>query len=729
MDPTVRRYIFRILLLHLAFLVAVAAVIAAAGTALFNTARADTESDALERVSVPANQTKLLLERHFQGIFETLSLADRAMSAGVRTPGLLDTPPGQELWSQLNGRVSAIVEIRAPDLEVTGLRANPEPITSVAGAGEGDPDPGESDDPTRRGVPQPLRSSLRTEAQARGMVLEAREWLEQAAREGRPAVSGVFWVRGTSDTGRPYNTPVVLAALPLPSSGAATRPADGSTRPAAQLILVGVVPVGYLEENFLFPASPPERNGMLLFDSQARLVAGGGESLAGMSVSDLVPKHLPPALGDFIYATVAGGSSDLRREFEGRVDLGTITFNSALGTARSVRATDRPGTRVTQTPEASDEPSAVAAQPPAERELLTPQSGDFAEPASTSPDSTRGGQAPMWLVALVNREAVVAPLEQTVRTAVLWAGAMVVAVTAILVSTAVQLIRARSHLERLRTEMIDREMRDARQIQLMWLPDNEIRHTPTRNIEIAAHNVPASHISGDFYNYFDLEDGRTAVVIGDVTGHGMAAAFLMATTQLLVRTTLQRLGDPGRTLEEVNDQLCMQAFHGQFVTIGVLVINTRTRELQAASAGHPPPLTRGPSGGWQALDIDPQLVLGVMEGSKYPTQVIPLAGLETLVMYTDGIIEVKNPAGDRFSLEQLLAQMDQRITTPIDSAREVVEQTFDIVRDFTRDAPQDDDLTLLAVHLSPRTAQQGKREPQGGPESNEVVRQRPTFSS
>jgi serine phosphatase RsbU (regulator of sigma subunit) len=381
------------------------------------------------------------------------------------------------------------------------------------------------------------------------------------------------------------------------------------------------------------------------------------------------------------------------------VDLGTFAFGSSLATARAVDAIGRPDDREVHLPVAGTLDQQEPEEPDDGRPLLAPSGADAVSPAEVA-----SGRAPMWLIALVNREAAIAPLQQTARTAVSWAVAMVVAVTAILVSSAIQLIRARSRFERLRTELIDREMREARHIQLMWLPDDAIRQTPTRQIEIAAHNVPASHISGDFYNYFDLPDGRTAVVIGDVTGHGMTAAFLMATTQLLVRTTLQRLGDPGKTLEEVNDQLCTQAFHGQFVTIQLLVINTRTRELLAASAGHPPPLTRSASGHWEALDIEPQLVLGVLEGSKYPTLTIPLEGRETLVMYTEGIIEVKNPAGVRFSLEQLLEQMSRRIGSRVNSARDLVEETFSLIREFTADTPQDDDLTLVAVHLSPHAS-------------------------
>jgi sigma-B regulation protein RsbU (phosphoserine phosphatase) len=141
--------------------------------------------------------------------------------------------------------------------------------------------------------------------------------------------------------------------------------------------------------------------------------------------------------------------------------------------------------------------------------------------------------------------------------------------------------------------MLNRELAQAREIQLAWLPDND---DDPPNIDLFAVNAPASHISGDFYNWFQLPDGRTVVVIGDVTGHGMAAAFLMATTQLLVRTTMPRVLDPARCLEEINRQLCVQVFNGQFFTMLIAVLDVRNGTVDVATAWHPRPLVGGTRG-------------------------------------------------------------------------------------------------------------------------------------
>ena len=158
-------------------------------------------------------------------------------------------------------------------------------------------------------------------------------------------------------------------------------------------------------------------------------------------------------------------------------------------------------------------------------------------------------------------------------------------------------------------------MNQARDIQLNWLPKEPCCRMP---IDVAAVNRPANRISGDFYNWFDLADGRTVVVIGDVTGHGMAAAFLMATTQLLVRSTMTRVNDPGECLEEVNRQLCTQGFNGQFVTMTLLVLDTTQHTIHLATAGHPAPLVCDGEG-FRKMEIEPELVLGIDFDARYPT--------------------------------------------------------------------------------------------------------------
>jgi sigma-B regulation protein RsbU (phosphoserine phosphatase) len=275
--------------------------------------------------------------------------------------------------------------------------------------------------------------------------------------------------------------------------------------------------------------------------------------------------------------------------------------------------------------------------------------------------------------------------------AVIWAGFVALSITAVLVSTAVQTIRFQARLERERHQVLTRELTQARRIQEQWLPD--IASAPPQ-LDVAALNLPASHISGDFYNWFELTDGRHVVVIGDVTGHGMAAAFLMATTQLLVHNTMARLGDPGPALAEVNRQLTSQVFHGQFVTMLILVLDFDHHSMEVASAGHPSPLI-GENETVRKLDLESQLVLGVEKDVVYPTQRFELPELSSLFLFTDGVIDARGPNDERFGAARLISALSGHLG----SAHEMVDAVANSVREFRRAQEPDDDLTLVAIQL------------------------------
>jgi serine phosphatase RsbU (regulator of sigma subunit) len=278
--------------------------------------------------------------------------------------------------------------------------------------------------------------------------------------------------------------------------------------------------------------------------------------------------------------------------------------------------------------------------------------------------------------------------------AVVWAVFVVVSVCAILLSTATQLIRGRLRLERLQHQVLEKELNQAREIQLNWLPHHSLIGP---SIHVAAINRPANRISGDFYNWFELPDGRTVVAIGDVTGHGMAAAFLMATTQLLVRGTMIRVGDPGACLEEVNRQLCMQVFHGQFVTIFLLAIDAENQTVEVATAGHPSPLICDESALGKMV-IEPQLVLGVDSESRYPTQRFNLSKSSKLLLYTDGVVDAASGAGKRFTLEGLRKCLNNGASL---SAQSMLDSVIEAVDLFRRGHDLSDDLTLVAIELQP----------------------------
>jgi serine phosphatase RsbU (regulator of sigma subunit) len=269
-----------------------------------------------------------------------------------------------------------------------------------------------------------------------------------------------------------------------------------------------------------------------------------------------------------------------------------------------------------------------------------------------------------------------------------WAIFLVVSMTAVLVSTAWQMIRGRVRLERIQHEVLSREMTQAREIQLNWLP----KSSPT-GLDVCAINQPASHVSGDFYNWFDLPDGRHAVTIGDVTGHGMSAAFLMATTQLLVRTTMPRVCDPGVCLTEVNRQLCTQVFHGQFVTMLIVLIDEKKGVLEIATAGHASPLVSEDGHPFTSISLKAQLVLAIDPEQVYPTERFRLTGRCNLLLYTDGVLDAQSPDENRFSSKGLKDSLNGTFK----SAKQILDTVVEAVTQFRGTRQLADDLTLVAI--------------------------------
>ncbi|MGA2499142.1 MAG: PP2C family protein-serine/threonine phosphatase [Tepidisphaeraceae bacterium] len=293
-----------------------------------------------------------------------------------------------------------------------------------------------------------------------------------------------------------------------------------------------------------------------------------------------------------------------------------------------------------------------------------------------------------WFLLLTSPTS---PIDEMVseifRKALWWAVFVVATMTVLLVSSSTALIRAQLRVARVRNEVMNREMAQARRIQLAWLP----QASAGLGVDIAAVNEPASHVSGDFYDWFELRDGRIVISIGDVTGHGMSAAFLMATTQLLIRNTMMRIRDPGDCLTEVNRQLCGQVFNGQFVTVCVLILDLAANTLEVASAGHYAPLLHD---GRKVvpLDADSNLVLGVEHSEKYSTESFILPEVYAFLLYTDGVIDARSRSGEPFDSMRL-----RRSFARAGSASDSVGNLVKAIHDFRAGAALVDDMTLVVI--------------------------------
>lgn len=439
-----------------------------------------------------------------------------------------------------------------------------------------------------------------------------------------------------------------LKALSRPSIGSIRRESSGylsvvatKTAGSKPVAIVAVVPILTIETRFLNDLVHPGSMGAVLCDHETRVLSSDHRELLGVVLSD---PTMDPRIREVTEQSLQLGQRSTR-EFLQRRFIRGVELDPAMMTIQPVNLAD--GTR-------------------------------------------------WWLGVSSNLTQVDSAVGKFFKQAIIGGSLVIAAITAILVSTSTQVIRGRLKVERLQRELLSRELDQAREIQLSWLPEQQETVVP---LDIAGVNRPASHVSGDFYNWFELEDRRVCVVIGDVTGHGLPAAFLMATTQLLVRAVITRLPDPGQCLTEMNRLLCQHVFSGQFVTLLVLVIDPATNKVELATAGHPPPLV-GTGHGFEFLKVEPQLVLAIEPSASYKTQRFDLQPGSSILLYTDGVTDVQSPTGERAGDDWLA----KAIVGSFKSSTDIIHAMMDAIDAYRSGREPADDLTLCAIQLQPQSA-------------------------
>ena len=235
------------------------------------------------------------------------------------------------------------------------------------------------------------------------------------------------------------------------------------------------------------------------------------------------------------------------------------------------------------------------------------------------------------------------------------------------------------------------ELEVARSLQLAILPSA----FPARpGCEAAARMIPATTMGGDFYDYIELPDGQIGLVIADVSGHGVPAAFFMA----VARTNLRELAvhhlDPGECLAHTNDALCAQNPLDLFVTVFYCVLDPTTGVLRYANGGHNPPYVRRAAGPVETLNGTGGLVLGALAGARYPTHTVQLMRGDRLVLFTDGVTEAFNPTEELYGAKRLV---DEVHVHGGGTPAALVERICSSVTNFAGNAPQSDDITLTVL--------------------------------
>ncbi len=245
-------------------------------------------------------------------------------------------------------------------------------------------------------------------------------------------------------------------------------------------------------------------------------------------------------------------------------------------------------------------------------------------------------------------------------------------------------------------ERIESELSVAAHIQHSMVPSQFPAFPERDDFDIYAVMQPAKQVGGDFHNFFLIDDDHVCVTIGDVSDKGVPAALFMAVTVFLIRAIAVEGASPSRILDAVNRRLCPGNDSCMFVTIFVGVLNLRTGDLTYANAGHPPALIVKPEGTVAETGPPTGPAVGIMPDAEFSTACVRLERGDLLFAYTDGVTEAFNPEQDQYSEERLQQLLRDSAGN---SPRDVIENVLQDLLDFSDDAPQSDDTTMLAIRI------------------------------
>src|SRR5215210_5518515 len=196
----------------------------------------------------------------------------------------------------------------------------------------------------------------------------------------------------------------------------------------------------------------------------------------------------------------------------------------------------------------------------------------------------------------------------------------------------------------------EQELRLAQSIQQASLP----REVPQlEGWQISPFYRPAREVGGDFYDFFELEDGRLGLVVGDATGHGVPAALVMASARSMLRAVAQASDSPGDVLRRVNDPLATDIPANMFVTCFYAILNPESGSLTYANAGHDLPYLYRNSAAEELRARG--MPLGLMPGMGYEEKQTILEAGEAALLYSDGLVEAHDPEGEMFGFPRLRA--------------------------------------------------------------------------
>jgi phosphoserine phosphatase RsbU/P len=247
----------------------------------------------------------------------------------------------------------------------------------------------------------------------------------------------------------------------------------------------------------------------------------------------------------------------------------------------------------------------------------------------------------------------------------------------------------REQLTRLR-----QELNVARDMQMASLPAIAPPFDGHPAFELAASMVPAKDVGGDFYDFFFADEKRLALAIGDASGKGVSAAMFVTMGRSLLRSAGLRDASPGPCLGVANAALAADNPTSMFVTAQMFLVDLESGEVVASNAGHNPPFLLRADGTIEMLRTVSGPALGAIDEWEYKSYRVQLAPGDTLLLYTDGLPEAQNEAGELFTEERMQVVVAEAGRQP----KELVRALDRGVGAFVGEAAQFDDMTMLCFH-------------------------------
>jgi len=244
--------------------------------------------------------------------------------------------------------------------------------------------------------------------------------------------------------------------------------------------------------------------------------------------------------------------------------------------------------------------------------------------------------------------------------------------------------------ERLERERMERELELATEIQQRFQPSGP---PELSGYEFQGISFSCYEIGGDYYDFIERPDGRMVIALGDVSGKGTAAALLMSSLHAAIHAQISAKSSLEQTVTSVNQYLADNTPSNRFVTLFAAELDPSRGLLKYINAGHNPPLVGRLDGSIEQL-ASGGFPLGIIPAAEFEVGEMLLSPGESLVIYSDGVSEANNTAGDEFGLERLASVIQNNLRSSAAGLRDKVESALSA---FTQTAPANDDITLVIV--------------------------------